>query len=232
MSSNSSLALSLPPYYSQMPSGARFTLYRQSMSYESHAGHKKEMLIAGDRCRVANISSNTNTGTTVITQVAEKNPSELLYISLSFGFSLAVNAWVFFRISGGLFNPAVGDQSPMELACAASFQYPRPRLTYPGNGRHGSHRRHLTRSRHSPVCHPNRRGHSRGIYRTGVIPRQTCGLNHAWRRNHNRPGRHYRDDSDRATRLHHIHAGSRKAPGELHRASRDRTESFHRRARR
>ncbi|KAL9070135.1 MAG: hypothetical protein Q9161_005087 [Pseudevernia consocians] len=57
--------------------------------------------------QVANISSNTNAGTTVITQVAQKNPSELLYISLSFGFSLAVNAWVFFRISGGLFNPAV-----------------------------------------------------------------------------------------------------------------------------
>ena len=31
--------------------------------------------------------------------------------SLVFGFSLAVNAWVFFRISGGLFNPAVGVQS-------------------------------------------------------------------------------------------------------------------------
>lgn len=35
------------------------------------------------------------------------NPSQLLYISLAFGFSLAVNAWVFFRVSGGLFNPAV-----------------------------------------------------------------------------------------------------------------------------
>jgi len=35
------------------------------------------------------------------------NTSVLLYISLAFGFSLAVNAWVFFRISGGLFNPAV-----------------------------------------------------------------------------------------------------------------------------
>lgn len=32
----------------------------------------------------------------------------LLYISMSFGFSLMVNTWVFFRISGGLFNPAVG----------------------------------------------------------------------------------------------------------------------------
>lgn len=34
-------------------------------------------------------------------------PANLLYVALSFGFSLAVNAWVFFRITGGLFNPAV-----------------------------------------------------------------------------------------------------------------------------
>lgn len=55
--------------------------------------------------------SNTNTGSTVITQTAQKNPAQLLYISLSFGFSLAVNAWIFFRISGGLFNPAVSFRS-------------------------------------------------------------------------------------------------------------------------
>ncbi|KAI1255208.1 hypothetical protein MGN70_003272 [Eutypa lata] len=35
------------------------------------------------------------------------NPSKLMFISLCFGLSLAVNAWTFFRISGGLFNPAV-----------------------------------------------------------------------------------------------------------------------------
>ena len=35
------------------------------------------------------------------------NPSTALYISLAFGFSFAVNVWGFFRISGGLFNPAV-----------------------------------------------------------------------------------------------------------------------------
>jgi aquaporin related protein len=46
-------------------------------------------------------ASNTNT------VGAASDPSQLLYIALSFGFSLAVNAWVFFRISGGLFNPAV-----------------------------------------------------------------------------------------------------------------------------
>lgn len=57
--------------------------------------------------QTANVSSNTNTGTTVITTTAQKNPSQLLYIALAFGFSLSANAWVYFRISGGLFNPAV-----------------------------------------------------------------------------------------------------------------------------
>ena len=42
------------------------------------------------------------------------NPAKILYISLCFGMSLAVNAWVFFRISGGLFNPAVS-------CCSDSF---------------------------------------------------------------------------------------------------------------
>jgi len=35
------------------------------------------------------------------------NTGVLLYISLIFGFSLMVNVWVFFRVSGGLFNPVV-----------------------------------------------------------------------------------------------------------------------------
>jgi aquaporin related protein len=35
------------------------------------------------------------------------NPAKILFIALCFGMSLMVNAWVFFRISGGLFNPAV-----------------------------------------------------------------------------------------------------------------------------
>ncbi|MCJ1379812.1 hypothetical protein MMC17_002915 [Xylographa soralifera] len=46
------------------------------------------------------------------TQVANNLPATastepILYISLVFGFSLLVNVWVFYRISGGLFNPAV-----------------------------------------------------------------------------------------------------------------------------
>lgn len=31
----------------------------------------------------------------------------LVYISLCYGFSLLINAWTMFRVSGGLFNPAV-----------------------------------------------------------------------------------------------------------------------------
>jgi glycerol uptake facilitator-like aquaporin len=38
----------------------------------------------------------------------------MLYIAISFGFSLMVNVWIFFRISGGLFNPAVSE-SPAVL---------------------------------------------------------------------------------------------------------------------
>lgn len=32
----------------------------------------------------------------------------IVYISLVYALSLLVNAWAFYRISGGLFNPAVG----------------------------------------------------------------------------------------------------------------------------
>ncbi|KAE8155054.1 aquaporin-like protein [Aspergillus avenaceus] len=38
---------------------------------------------------------------------APPNTSNLLYSSLSFGFSLMVNVWAFYRVTGGLFNPAV-----------------------------------------------------------------------------------------------------------------------------
>lgn len=52
--------------------------------------------------------ANSQTQGAVSTTIAQgSNPAQLLYISLSVGFSLGVNAWVFFRISGGLFNPAV-----------------------------------------------------------------------------------------------------------------------------
>ncbi|KAF8852833.1 putative aquaporin-1 [Acephala macrosclerotiorum] len=46
---------------------------------------------------------------------------QLIYISLGFGISLAVNVWIFYRISGGMFNPAV----TLGLCLAGVFGWPR-----------------------------------------------------------------------------------------------------------
>jgi aquaporin related protein len=35
------------------------------------------------------------------------NTSNLLFAALAFGFSLTVNVWAFYRVTGGLFNPSV-----------------------------------------------------------------------------------------------------------------------------
>ncbi|MCJ1234183.1 hypothetical protein MMC14_002141 [Varicellaria rhodocarpa] len=42
-----------------------------------------------------------------ITPAGTTDSGQIFYLALAFGFSLMVNAWVFYRISGGLFNPAV-----------------------------------------------------------------------------------------------------------------------------
>ncbi|KAI9733966.1 MAG: hypothetical protein M1834_002623 [Cirrosporium novae-zelandiae] len=55
--------------------------------------------------QVANMSVSPNTTSSKVQQLPD--PSKLLYISLSFAFSLTVNVWIFFRVTGGLFNPAV-----------------------------------------------------------------------------------------------------------------------------
>ncbi|EPQ51271.1 aquaporin-like protein [Gloeophyllum trabeum ATCC 11539] len=52
-------------------------------------------------------------GVQAVTAEAQSTPNtvsnieRILYISLCFGFSLAVSAWLFFRVTGGLFNPNV-----------------------------------------------------------------------------------------------------------------------------
>lgn len=61
--------------------------------------------------QVANIKSEAATDTTdnktTTGGATGFNVNVYLYIAVIFGFSLMVNVWVFFRISGGLFNPAV-----------------------------------------------------------------------------------------------------------------------------
>ncbi|KAI9702660.1 MAG: hypothetical protein M1820_006166 [Bogoriella megaspora] len=57
--------------------------------------------------QVANVGAKENANSTASDKIVKVNPVVLLYVSISFGFSLMVNVWIFFRISGGLFNPAV-----------------------------------------------------------------------------------------------------------------------------
>jgi hypothetical protein len=55
--------------------------------------------------QVANINSPSDQNLTTTGLTTGWNVNKLLYVSFSFGFSLMVNVWIFFRISGGLFNP-------------------------------------------------------------------------------------------------------------------------------
>ncbi|OCL08716.1 aquaporin-like protein [Glonium stellatum] len=57
--------------------------------------------------QVANIGSQNNSANSTTGAQTGFSPTVLLYIALVFAFSLMVNVWIFFRISGGLFNPAV-----------------------------------------------------------------------------------------------------------------------------
>ena len=69
------------------------------------AGTFMFLFMAFAATQVANAAAPPTEGNTLSQY---PNSANLLYISLAFGFSLAVNVWAFFRISGGLFNPAVG----------------------------------------------------------------------------------------------------------------------------
>lgn len=46
-------------------------------------------------------------GATLDSQPGAISTSNLMYISMSFGLSLIISVWIFFRVSGGLFNPAI-----------------------------------------------------------------------------------------------------------------------------
>jgi len=63
------------------------------------------MAFAG--AQVAFISNNHAANGEIDTTVNSVTPSMLLYIALTATFALIVSAWIFYRISGGLFNPVV-----------------------------------------------------------------------------------------------------------------------------
>ena len=60
------------------------------------------------------IMSNTRALETAVAD-AGANSQTVVFISLGYGFSLLVCAWVWYRISGGLFNPAVYFPDPSYL---------------------------------------------------------------------------------------------------------------------
>jgi len=65
------------------------------------------MAFAG--AETASAASNKKQNEGVSTATDTHTPEQLFYIAAAVGSSLMVTAWTFFRISGGLFNPAVCD---------------------------------------------------------------------------------------------------------------------------
>ena len=55
----------------------------------------------------AHTANLPNAATTTSTGTPFTDTSNLLYIAFAFGISLVINVWIFFRASGGIFNPAV-----------------------------------------------------------------------------------------------------------------------------
>jgi len=89
------------PYFKRLPDNIRNHFVAMLGEY---VGTVLFLFMAFGGTQVAN-NIPSSSGLTVAQ--TGPNPQQLQYIALCFGFSLAVNAWVFFRISGGLFNPAV-----------------------------------------------------------------------------------------------------------------------------
>lgn len=156
----------------------------------------------------AGTSVANSVGPTTVTD-SGSDTSRLLYISLCFGFSLAVNAWVFFRISGGLFNPAVSTL-PLSFWGHSSADQPR------GDPRNVSGRCGAPPPRWIDFCCTTTRCN---IGRGGG----SCSL--SWRREYpyylerryfSRARGFHRDVLNSPTGVYHIYAGSRKAQGHLH----------------
>lgn len=133
-----------------------------------------------------------------------------------------VNAWIFFRISGGLFNPAV---RPLP---------PNPNLTLTtmpktGNPRPPPHPRPRPHPRPPPPPNPTLRLLLLRLPSLHHLPLPLQRTNHSRGRHNPRPRRLDRSHLHGRTNLHHNNAGQRKAPRNLHRAGRNRSLPIHRR---
>lgn len=153
--------------------------------------------------QVANAQSKTPSESTTTNATVGFSPIVMLYISISFGFSLMVNVWIFFRISGGLFNPAV-----RTWPHSCSFADPNIEV---GNIRFMGNRRSRRQTRNLPLRLPNHRQHHRLRPRPRHLPHPTERPHNPLRRHIAHARRLYRSHHDRRARLHHPDARNRKA---------------------
>ena len=165
-------------------------------------------------------NKQTQTQATAATTVDQgPNPAQLLYVSFCFGFSLAVNAWVFFRISGGLFNPA------LVLQCR--------NYNAPANGSQGyfwdvPDRSYVVASWFSPCHLSNSWRHIKCGHCERPVPRPVGDTNSPRRWNEDSARSLHRDVPHRPAGVCHLYAGSRETQGYLSCAYRHRPLAVHR----
>jgi len=171
--------------------------------------------------QVANIGSgSTANNTTTGSNTGGVDPSKLLYISLSFGFSLMVNAWIFFRISGGLFNPAVSFVS--QISTYSNLK---------GHAGTDSHGRSQSHSRSPPPHSPDQWCLLRCLPRQRHIPQSIQRPNNPRGGNNSGTRRLDRSTLHRFAGVHNYHACQREASSYVHRSGWDWSCTFHCRAR-
>jgi hypothetical protein len=145
--------------------------------------------------------------------------STLLYISLAFGFSLLVNVWIFFRISGGLFNPAV--RAPFAFHIS-------PVDFCTGLGSVGSGRCYRLGQSVSTHTRSSCGSYYRSSCGIGPASRSLGGSNHIERWSLDYARSFHRSALHRGTHLRHLHVGCRETPSNVSCPHRHRSCPFHR----
>lgn len=138
--------------------------------------------------------------------------TQLSYISLSFGIALAVTAWTFYRVSGGLFNPAVCTHPSLCLYPIALTHCEAPLGHFWLGPRWGI----AVGSRHLSLSGPDNWGNSSGCSCLGLISWSFAGWNKSWAWNFHRSRRIHWNVSDRRAGTHNSIPGSRKDQSNLH----------------
>ncbi len=78
---------------------------------------------------VANIGATENANQTTTNATVGFSPIVNLYVAVAFGFSLMVNVWIFFRVSGGLFSKPLPLPLPLLLNPPTNLLPPDPAVT-------------------------------------------------------------------------------------------------------